>query len=475
MSAGVIPGPCYEFRTDERIVCRQCALSNGVSSVGRQVEETKVVAGLQVDDDVATARCIIVAGPAGIVDHLIRIIGNLLRCSGNNTVNVAAVPDGEPYIVVGIQVVGTAFARLGIDYIQGEGEGLLRIRVFAVDNLLDVKLRTSVVDSGKRCRSCIADVVCLSADGVFGRVTGVVVRCCSLEDEHGQSTVDQHRTHGRHIEFPIVSEVRRLLEREVMARFQNLEFRTVTVRQCSAVGMAKDTDGNVDVVTPITLTIGIIGIQRFAKRHCIMSFAVTRDREDDLLSFSSVQHVLPFLGDCQFLDSGSGDRIGILVFLAVALTGTGIGIGDGSGGVGLKVAVLVDVFLDVRIQRIIRTRIVLDIGNNVECGLAGPAVEGDRVGHAVLEDAFGRQIPLNGTVRKGGRRSIRPLIAQAAVGSGAVVTAGTIILIGRSIYRQQIADLARGSSDAGGGAVFHGNSADAGHLNALENRSERIV
>ena len=239
--------------------------------------------------------------------------------------------------------------------------------------------------------------------------------------------------------------------------------------------MAQNTDGNVDVVRPYTGAVGIVGIGKVAKRQFIFGGTVTRDREGDRLGLLPVQFILPFLGDRHLFDSRCADRIGILVLLAVALSCPCICIRNAGGGVGFEVAVRIDILLDVGIQRIVRTRIVLDVRRYVERGLAGPAVERDGIGHAILKDAFGSQIPLHSAVLKGGGRSVGPLLAQAAVGGGAVVSAGTVILVGGRIDRQQVADIAGGGGHIGGGAILHGDGADTGHFDGFKDRSERGI
>ena len=415
----IIPGPRGELRALECIVGRQCAFRKGIRRIGGEVEETEVVAGLQVDNDICSAGGVVEAGPAAVF--------HFLFSAGYEGINVTAVPDGEPDPVIGVEIVCAAVCRFGVNHVQCELEGLFGIRVFPVDDLREVEAGTAVVGRGQPggCEF-ICIVVFAARDGTAGRnrILYRTFRCRVLfvdQDQRGLGSVDDHGTNGGDVKLPVISQILGLLECEVVARGQKLNVAAVFIR-------AHDADGDEHAVFPIVV---------IRKSHGVFIGAVHQDREGDGLSLLPVQRVFPLLGYEERLNSGRFDRIRILKCLVAFRAGTGVFVFQRGGGIGRQVSFVVDVILDVCIQVIIGTGIIFDIGYDIKRLLAGIDVEGHGVGHVVQQGADVIEIPVYraGAFIKHGLRRIEviegglfgPLHLDDVAGFGALIRSGSSI------------------------------------------------
>ena len=137
--------------------------------------------------------------------------------------------------------------------------------------------------------------------------------------------------------------------------------------------------------------------------------------EEDLIGVFGVQRVLPLLGEGHGLDRLDlllADLIGELRVVRAFILISGVREGQRSAGVGSKLALCAQICLDSSVQAVIEgtRRIVLDLRDQVQGGLAGPDVKGDGIGHVPEQDLQGAEIPVHGAgmiIRTGYLRGCR--------------------------------------------------------------------
>ena len=120
----------------------------------------------------------------------------------------------------------------------------------------------------------------------------------------------------------------------------------------------------------------------------------------------SISGAFPFLADFDLLGfRGNGGRVLEALHLRTVISsGVGVfqcGICVGIKGIVIAACALVQVFLDIIIQAVIILRVIFQLGDKVQRILAGSAVEGDGIGHAVQQGAYVYKTPVHLAVGKG--------------------------------------------------------------------------
>ena len=216
-------------------------------------------------------------------------------------------------------------------------------------------------------------------------------------NEHYQRTIDHHRTNGRNVELPIegYSGLAGLLhESKVVARSKDL---------VSSIFLGPhDTNGDVHRVVPVAFAVRIIRIYGFAKRNLIDLLAVTRYLQSYLRLIAFVDLVIPFLCNNELFYSITADRIWILKSSRSSRGArTGVFPGKSCGGICSKFTVNGYILLDIRIEitpGTVLARIVLDISNDIERGLARIYIEGHSVDNTIEQRTDIGKIPVDSAV-----------------------------------------------------------------------------
>ena len=390
---------------------------DGIGRTGGEVEEAQTVARQQVELYGGFALGVIVSGPRPVT-HLLVDRARITDLCGNNSVLQAAVVYGEPYPVIGVEVVGCAGCSPGVLNGDREREDLLGIGILAVNDLHDVQVGAALVG----CRQgggifAVVDIVCGAVDGIGFCSAGRGMLGVHL-DEHGHLAVDHHRVHGGDVQLPVIGDVLRLLKGEVVALGAADDL----------ASLVDDADGDVDAPGPVI----IIG-----KRDGILLFSVAQDVERDRFGSILVERIHPLFGQSKLLHSLGFDAVDAIEIRSrgLGLLQTGIRIGQlGSGVGGEGAGLLVDVLLHFFGQlapgarvSCIHIRIVLHVRQDIQGGLAGIHLEGHGIGHAGQQGADGIQIPFHRTadqLRIGRRLGIEiigalPLVSQISGGGDA--------------------------------------------------------
>ena len=155
----VFPCGCVERGGRKCVVSGQSTFYDFIGRIGWEVEETQIVALLQVDGNRRSAGGIVEAGPGTVIHFLVNSV------VGNNHVNIPVIPDGEPYPVIGIEIFRNRRGcwRFGVFDRDCEREGLVGIGVLSVYGFRNVQLRAAFIDSRQSDRLFI-DVVRLPVD-----------------------------------------------------------------------------------------------------------------------------------------------------------------------------------------------------------------------------------------------------------------------------------------------------------------------
>ena len=115
--------------------------------------------------------------------------------------------------------------------LQRERECSICRSIFAGDDLRQVQVGTTVVNSSQTGCACIR-IVLFTVDGI---------RCCAGrsrmlivdQDQHRSGAVDEHRAYDRRFKFPVIL---------LITEFSKLEVVALRTRECLSV--LDDTDGN---------------------------------------------------------------------------------------------------------------------------------------------------------------------------------------------------------------------------------------
>ena len=100
--------------------------------------------------------------------------------------------------------------------IQGYGEGGVCRNIFALNGLSEVYAGTTVVGGGKTISTSRGNLISSTFDAVGLLTGGSRVFGVDL-DERGLRAIDNHGTHCRYVEFPVISDILRFSKSEVMA------------------------------------------------------------------------------------------------------------------------------------------------------------------------------------------------------------------------------------------------------------------
>ena len=259
-------------------------------------------------------------------------------------------------------------------------------------------------------RSTVHFHIVLIAGGDVGRNV-----CFIQEDEHGQRAVDIHGVHDVGLEFPVIGEVARFLQLEVMSFGEHVDRSLILID-------GHQTDGDISG----DLIAAILG-----QGNRVKELAVTVKLQDGRLlvfirAFAVIKLLIPVFADPLLLNVdglGSGlhsIRIRELYGLGVS-SKSGVLIGQGRRGVGCQIAVLVEILPGLFRHDVLIRLAVFQGGDHVVGVLTRRADEGDRVGHTVQQRTHRGEIPVHGTVLELGLggiviiKSVRffPLILEA--------------------------------------------------------------
>ena len=450
--AGVLVGAARQLGLVEGEASGQIALGEGVGGAGGQVGEAEVPASLHLDGDGSAAGDVVVARGAGS-DQTSTGDGCIHDCRAG-----VGVIDREPDVVVGVGVARATARSLGVVDREGEREGGVLRRVLAGDDLGQVEVGATVVVRVKAGGRGAVGVVGVgrpvSALDLVSR--GTRRRGVRVVDhrEHGQRAVDEHRVHDRRDELPVVLLGAELGKGEVVA-----------LSAGEHLAVLDDARRDVDV-----LGGPCRGVIR-AQGDLVELAVVHEDGHLDGADRASVELVLPLLGHRHRGRVGT-DGIGVVVRNGPLVScGASVVPVKRGGGVGAQrvgaVFVVDDVLLNLRVEIGVQDVAVLQLGDGVIGELAGVAVEGDGVLHAVIKDAKRGEVPLDRAVHElSGRRSrgigARPLDAIA------------VVLEGVGVDLEQLNNAGR-SGHLVGGAILNLDGADARLLDLGENRGKGVL
>ena len=381
---------------------------------------------------------------------------------------VRSIVNGEPYLLPRCIVRRNIGGNGNLDI---EFEFGIFGSCIPVDCFFKVQVTSPTVDSSKGGfigstqrfihRTCNF-VVFLSARGKIGLSFRERGNIFLNLDQGGQMAVNDHGSYGLNLKIPVIRFTAGLFHRVFMTFGKDID---------RAGGLVYRHLAGCNVR-------GLVPAGRFTHRNGIDYLSVAKNVHCDRASYTVVQIVLPVFGNAHLRNVRCDrflSRESSVVRLRIRFTR--IDIRNIRGRIRKErirsVVILYQVFFDVCIETIISHFSVIQICDEVKGILARCALERDRVGNVILEDAV-TEIPYYRAVHKMGFRGVGPLCSEAAV--AVAVTAACAIILIRTLVDGEHADIdVRCGSDLAGGTVGHGDVADTGHLNVRKDLGKGCI
>ena len=199
-----------------------------------------------------------------------------------------------------------------------------------------------------------------------------------------------------------------------------------------------------------------------------MEFSIIhKDSHLDRVNRTGIEFVLPCFGyrhRCRISTNGVRVRIRNRILI---LFGSGVIPVKRSVGVGTQrvssITIVDNIFLNLRIQLLVRDVSILQLCNNIVSILAGIAVKGDSIFHTVIKHTNRGEIPLDRAVYELCRRSISPLHTIL------------VVLEGRGVDLKQFYNNTGRGLHLIGGTVLDLNGSNTRLLDLSENSGKSIL